>query len=159
MTRIAFFNMVGEIAMARRMCTNMAHKTCLTRARHSPRERSEAFQVANLRKSLSMSSNNWDAGTLRVERGRPRYWMGKQVNGQASVSPTVSAIGVVHWIEVAEHLAKLVWIPEKFPKRSKSSLIAVSSEGSGWQKITTSSMKREMLKAACRLVSLFMIPE
>lgn len=82
--------------MAKRMCTGMAVRTCRTRARRSPRESSAAFHVANLRSSLSMRGSKWEVGTLRRERGRPKYWIGKAATGQARVEPMVSVTSGVH---------------------------------------------------------------
>lgn len=79
----------------------MAFKTCCTKARRSPRLRRDAFQVAGLHESFSVSGFKWEVGTFRMERRRPRYWIGNAATGHASIKPIEFEMASEHCIGAA----------------------------------------------------------
>ena len=75
--------------------------------------------------------------------------MGKGTTGQARAAVTLLAESSGHWMGAARHFAKFVRKPEVVPKSSSRELIAESSDLSGWQKMITSSAKKDALDEAC----------
>lgn len=119
----------GLSAIASRRWADITLRMWRTSARRSPPERREDLQVVNFVEILSTSGKIVEEGILHIERVNPRYLMGKVVTGQESAMPISSETGVVHWMGVEVHLAKLVYRPETIPKMRRSLWINSAFDG------------------------------
>lgn len=90
-----------------------------------PRDSIEARRVESFFSSLSTSGSRSKTATFRIERGNLRYLIGEADAEQAISSLTTAMSSSEQPIGVAEHLARLVFIPDTEPK-IRSSILMVA---------------------------------
>lgn len=88
------------------------------------------FPGGSLDRRRSRSGRSAEVGTLRTERGNPKYRMGKSAIGQARVASMSAVADGGHWMAVAVQLAKFMRGPDAVPKMSRMTRTMDISMGS-----------------------------